>query len=296
MATAKSGDGFLNLANELIKTWKGKDGWDARAKDGQQIGAPEVAKGLKALADTDLMSVAKIFAGDKVTLADSAIAVAEDAITTFQENYVKGASDGIFGIVTWKAMKNLKGCAKADDSTKANLDANSVASVVNSTLNKHMIFYFIDSSVPATIGSKNTAKIITDAWGLWVEHADFGIVKVKRKSDANVVINLRSLGDGPGGMLGLAHVGGPSISQQLECSMDDAETWTPDKFKVAIAHEFGHILGLTHAAGGGQLMSPFLSNITKPQSGDISRIQGLWGKPPETGEFVTADEDDPDVR
>jgi hypothetical protein len=73
---------------------------------------------------------------------------------------------------------------------------------------------------------------------------------------------------------------------------DDTETWDEDKFVATAAHEIGHLLGLRHAAGKGQLMSPFRSSIKKPTKEDVKRLAEVRGRPWKIRtEFHEIDED-----
>jgi len=272
---------FGIVAKSLVEKWSKRPDWSSRSKDerGIEIGEDLLKTALETLGGSPLLKVAKLFSDDKTALAAKAISVAEDAIRAFQQKYSTGTVDGVFGLATLKAMRELKACGHASASRKKNLDPDSVPSVLNASRNKNRIFFhvatetFKDSAVAADV-----EDLVTDAWNLWQVHADFKIDR-EAEEDANVVINMRPLGDGIGGMLGLAHIGGPDINQKLECSLDSAENWNPHKFRTALCHELGHILGLSHSQQSGQLMSPFLtSGIDEPKTEDILRIQAKWGK------------------
>ncbi len=290
------GDDLLgNLANSLIGKWKGEmpQLWADRTEGSTQIGPAELTKGLRSLINGGMLDPVKLATGG--ALSSGALSVAMNAIETFQKFAGLVNRDGIFGIKTWKSMKSFKECPPADESRRKDLQDDALAKTLNARRNKNIIFYYIDfkeQKLPKTIAGVDTDDLVVDAWNLWQQYAKLKIVEVDEQKDANVVINSRSLGDGPGGTLGSAHVGGPSINQQLECTMDADETWTPAKFRVAICHEFGHILGLNHDNQPRQLMNPFLSEISEPQPNDVARIQTLWGKASRLGEgAVTPGED-----
>lgn len=285
---------FSKLAGELIKQWSSTPSWSQRGEeDGFAIDESKLVAALELLVQVGGIGgidINKLKAA--VSLADQ-IGLVEDAVMLFQKARKLEAKDGILGIRTWKALKGLRSCPQPDPTRIKELSDTSTAKLFNSRRAKGFIFYHIDSSMPAKIQDVSTSRLITDAWNLWQQHADFNIVLESRADNANVIVNMRSLGDGVGGTLGIAHVGGPTISQQLECSMDADENWTPDKFRVAICHEFGHILGLTHDQTAGQLMSPFLDDrISIPQWNDIARIQAKWGAREDAGPVRPDPEDE----
>jgi len=298
MSSSNSLSDLATIAAGLIQKWSSdSSSWSERSvEDGVELDQPKLELALRVL--TSVGGFAGLDPGKLAAAKGIAeqIRLVEDAIRHFQSRQKLNKADGILGIRTWKALKAVKACPRADEARKKPLDDLSTASIINSRQTKGWIFYYLDpATVPEKIQGEETHKLVLDAWNLWQEWADFTIRRESSADDANVVINMRSLGDGVGGTLGVAHIGGPSISQQLECTMDRDENWTAEKFRQATCHELGHILGLTHDESTGQLMSPFLDeSIKQPQGRDIARIQSIWGARKEI-KFVTIDPEDRDV-
>ncbi|XP_068935770.1 stromelysin-1-like [Petaurus breviceps papuanus] len=95
--------------------------------------------------------------------------------------------------------------------------------------------------------------------------------------------------DGPGGVLGHAYPPGPNINGDVH--LDDDEKWTENKNGVnlflAVAHEFGHSLGLLHSSDTRALMYPLYNTNTDLSKSllsqdDIDGIQSLYGSPPDS--------------
>ena len=262
-------DVLRGLAKELIEKWsrENPDVWGPR-----KAGKEAVADGLRQMITGGIMNAATIAGGDKV-------AVAIAGIKAFQ--LLAGLRpDGIFGNKTVKKMFNFRGCDETEGRGKPLADG-SISKIMNERVSPISIFYHIRDGFPEVPrGCSQTAKkMIKTAWFRWASQ-DVGVFArlVDDEKDANVVIRWGRLDGNSGSKLGEADVGGPHIrDRQLELVIDEDEDWTDDRFLYCACHEIGHILGLKHADGAGQLMSPFLdSSINKPQENDLARMKALW--------------------
>jgi len=113
--------------------------------------------------------------------------------------------------------------------------------------------------------------LLAKAWISWIKVVKLDVQRAKSKAGANVIVTTVPM-DGKGGTLADAHVGPPK-GMQMELRFDKSETWNANKFQGTAAHEIGHLLGLGHASGPGELMSPlFQPAIITPQEGDATRI------------------------
>lgn len=91
--------------------------------------------------------------------------------------------------------------------------------------------------------------------------------------------------DGAGGTLAWAYLPNGS-DRQLLMRFDDDETFTTNQtgngiyLEAVSTHEFGHLIGLSHAPTSGFLMSPYYSrDVFKPRSWDIEQAVGRYGFP-----------------
>lgn len=135
-------------------------------------------------------------------------------------------------------------------------------------------------------------SIIKLAFQQWSDVADLKFSQVGSQTGAHLVLSTgsgnRDNFDGPGNTLAWAYLP-PSNNYlgQLLMRFDLDETWIKNGGDRGIlllnvaCHEFGHMLGLDHSRSQGALMAPYYATaITKPQANDdVSRIQGLYGKP-----------------
>lgn len=161
--------------------------------------------------------------------------------------------------------------------TPHSLDILPVLDALSGSGARHIVSYVVAPAVLDIFGERQTLELVADAWQAWIMTANgFVVRRVGTIAEANVVIRLGPI-DGPGGTLGMAHIGGPHVHARLECTMDERELWTPRRFAGALCHELGHILGLTHSDTPGQLMNPVMhADITVPQAEDASRLRQLW--------------------
>ena len=270
------GSGFFDLAKELAQRWsKDVPGiWNQ-----YKVADDQIVRGLVFL--LRIGRLAKSTLDPKALLSDR-INAAETAIREFQERMGKD-KDGVLGRQTLRVMEDFRNCPTRDDSDKEDLDKNALPKVVNDALEKakkhHMLFYFVDSSVPTLIDGKRNLDLIADAWDMWIANEKKILIRrVDERENANVIIECKGI-DGSFGTLGVAHVGGPKINARLICTLDEDENWTEKRFRGAACHEFGHILGLNHTDEAKQLMNPFLStqlDIIEPQQGDINELKRIW--------------------
>lgn len=148
--------------------------------------------------------------------------------------------------------------------------------------------YFIEKRVGG-LAETDINFVIAQAWLDWMNVANFKIQPAADRANADIIISTgkgRADGfDGPSGTLAWAYLPNGTDGQLL-CRFDLDETWIMSLpggilLRNVACHEFGHLLGLEHSRVSGALMAPFYSpSIESPrQSDDISRIQGLYGKP-----------------
>jgi len=118
----------------------------------------------------------------------------------------------------------------------------------------------------------------------WNECTNLELYRVHQVTEANIYAH-SGLGekdnlDGRGGTLAWAEMPcNVSMRSQLKLIVDAAEEWSLTMAITAFGHEMGHALGLPHLDRG-NLMGPYHNpDIIKPQPGDITAMQELYGKP-----------------
>lgn len=256
---------YAALAKKMANVWANRESatWGKRT-----IPEADLIRGLEALFNADFLSAADVIAGDT-----SAV---ERGVKLLQNFFKLDEVDGILGQVTKRAIEKSSVCGKPIAEAPL-LDPQSLPAIVNEGLDYHFILYYISPELEEKFGKKQARDMVATAWQLWVRNSDKIAIRREDKVErANVVIRLGQI-DGPGGTLGMAHVGGPRITQRLECKMDDREPWDEELFTAALCHELGHILGLQHSDTPGQLMNPFLSGkVLEPKDGDTAALRKLW--------------------
>jgi hypothetical protein len=139
-------------------------------------------------------------------------------------------------------------------------------------------------------GESVAKRMLKEAFIAWLENLNVWFEEKEPGNNAttNLVISHEHI-DGPGGILALGTVGsGGNVGSTIyTLKIDNEETWTPAKFKFAMCHELGHILGLEHTTNPGDLMFDTVQldannepAFSVPQPRDIGRAQLLWGKAP----------------
>ncbi len=272
MANGFDLEGF---AKELIDFWKDnpdasiKDTW---AKNGVSTG--DVFNGLQKLVESGAIKKGILAAiGDPTARFELAM----DAIKFVQQK--AGLKlDGVIGRFTRSALDRFRGC----DESRRSTTPVKPGSRADGAADLGLLFYFVDPDLQKlNIGGQTGKTLIAEAIFAWVQHLNLVMKFVEKEDEANVVLKWDNFG-GPGGTLAIADVGGPGVNQKLTLRFDITEHWqsqSPESFISTATHELGHILGLTHASGPGELMSPFKDEtITKPKPNDIARAQALWGK------------------
>ncbi|KAK6338347.1 Mmp12p [Orbilia blumenaviensis] len=119
------------------------------------------------------------------------------------------------------------------------------------------------------------------AWSKWAQICPYTFQKAN--GDANVTISVVGANDqfflqnpqtqayaniGPsGGNQSYVRFKGPAFAQ-----------WSPSAIHTLFLHEFGHVLGLSHANDPNSIMSPFISNMFSERqltNDDVNRMQGV---------------------
>lgn len=131
-------------------------------------------------------------------------------------------------------------------------------------------YWYATDGLPDVSGG-DPEELLVDAFISWIRVIDLDVLRAKSKAGANVIVTTTTI-DGQGGVLADAHIGPPD-GMQRTLRFDKLENWDADKFKGTAAHEIGHLLGLGHASGPGQLMSPlFQAGILGPTAADVTAI------------------------
>jgi hypothetical protein len=134
-------------------------------------------------------------------------------------------------------------------------------------------FAFLDSKVVADAYDK--------AWRQWAEVCGIHATVTPGPAGANVMAASGAI-DGPYQILAWSEMppNGATAGVVLNQKYDDAEKEYASNLDMLVAvmcHEIGHALGLDHSTNPRDLMAPYISDITKPQPGDIAAIQALYG-------------------
>ena len=262
---------LTKLAKELIKTWK-SDPQFSEIWNTASVSEDVVTDVLK------FMNMVGFLESDQVEDVAGVI----KNIVRFQKRLGVGV-DGVIGKQTDEGItKKGRTCAE-DSSPGKELSENSDAKIFNDAMGDlpHILFYHVEEELAKMViqPGKSSLELIAFSWQLWQQYADIVVRIVESKEDANVVIKLDSI-DRSGNTLGIAHIGGPAISQQLTLRLDRDEPWDVSLFLGTVTHELGHILGLKHSSTQSQLMNPFLNlteRILEPREEDIKRIKDMWG-------------------
>jgi len=120
---------------------------------------------------------------------------------------------------------------------------------------------------------------LIDAFNSWCRHLNLEVRHTREIADANLVVSFDQLIGAPDNYLAVTDIGPPN-GRQLRMVLDATKTWEEDSFRACAAHEFGHVLGLTHddARHVGQLMNDSLDKrVMVPGSVDIEAARRTWG-------------------
>ncbi len=260
------GQQFIDdLAGSLIEKWKNEPIWSSR-----NVLASDVANGIEKLLSSRLLDLDVLMAIPK---ADLRVKLAMAAIKGFQR-LGDLEVDGIFGRRTSRRMNQFNACDEENKSTH-NMPGNAPG---DPRKGEGLLFYYVGPEVRdlSIEGGRSTQSIISDAVTNWTLNIKLTLREADKEGDANIILKMDNLGR-VGGVLGIAHIGGPGINQRLVLRFDENESWTENMFLNTAMHEMGHILGLKHSNRPGFLMSPFQNGLTAPTEQDLARMRAKWG-------------------
>jgi WD40 repeat protein len=126
--------------------------------------------------------------------------------------------------------------------------------------------------------SHNARQLVAETWKAWGDVGSIAFREVGRDEQPHLVIRTEPL-DGAGGVPGHGQLGPPQEGLTLELRLDSHDEWSADQLRRVVLHELGHLLGLTHTATPGQLMSDSVpASVRAPQPEDIARLRKLWNR------------------
>ncbi|MFO0901714.1 MAG: matrixin family metalloprotease [Pirellulales bacterium] len=141
------------------------------------------------------------------------------------------------------------------------------------------VIRFAIESVPTLPDEADAAEIVRAAWQAWADTDVIAFREVELSQHPHIIIRTERL-DGPEGVPGHGQQGPPQEGLRLELRFDSEATWTADLLQLVAVHELGHLLGLTHTATPGQLMSEAVPDgVRTPQEEDVRRLRELWTSP-----------------
>lgn len=213
-----------------------------------------------------------------------------EAIKSFQ-SFFNLVPDGQAGPKTMRAMLTTSRCGCPDivrphHTEFMRLQEAAAAKLAEWT--KRSLTYFINGYVSG-IAPDVQKGIVAQAFKSWTDLANIQIQPLSSAGgQPDLVVDVGKGAtqqfDGPGGVLAWAYMPDGN-DQQLYMRFDLAETWINDPAQRGIlmlnvaAHEFGHLLGLSHSKVNTALMAPYYNpGIASPQANDdIPRVQARYG-------------------
>lgn len=188
--------------------------------------------------------------------------------------------DGYAGPITQRHMGELRFCGLRDNFTTGEQTC---------AWPHKKITWNITGQLPS-MSAADQKEAYALAWSFWAAVCGVQPEYVSQPNTANVLMGAGKI-DQPGGTLAWSELPcGASASSQLKQLYGTEEPYGVfdvgeqahgriDLVRVA-CHEEGHVLGLPHASGGGQLLSPtYNAAIRKPQSWDIAEVVKRYGPP-----------------
>lgn len=238
---------------------------------------------LKSLSKQFDVSVPKLYEGVKYLKRYGYLSDLSVPTNTFQEAvknfqlFFHIEPDGLMGTETLHAMSAPRCCMPdrliVSDTARWN--------------NKKELTYFVDGFVNGLGGQSVELQLIDQAFKEWAALIPLKFTKATSSASANILIGVgrgqAQNFDGAGGTLAWAQLPNGN-NGQLRCRFDLDERFIVDPTKRGIlflnvaAHEFGHLLGLSHSGVNGALMAPYYNaSIFAPQQNDdIARIVALY--------------------
>lgn len=219
-------------------------------------------------------------------LADAAGNLAE-AVRAFQKHFGTLEQDGNIGPKTLRAM-SVPRCGLPDHIEEAGVLRRWPARDWIKNPLTYRIATWVDGIPQATQRSAFAA-----AWASW--EAVCGIATQEVSDDEDITISTgrgrTHQFDGPGQTLAWAELPSGQGNHRLTMRFDLDENWITQRGQRGIllqnvaAHEFGHLLGISHSSISSALMAPFYSeSVAGPQANDdVVQGQKRYGKPLERG-------------
>ena len=201
--------------------------------------------------------------------------------------------DNVFGPITQKHLTTPRICSRPDIEYFSDSENQQ-----RKWPFKELLVRPEDNISPFSITETN--DILIAALQSWSDVADLNFILTTGREHIKITTGRI---DGPSGTLAWSEL--PNQSNKVLQKYDSSEQWVlssnPPSNKIdllaVMVHELGHALGLVHApstSASTNIMAPFYNpSIREPLSGDIERIQALYGPPIETTDPNPQDPDEP---